>query len=146
MSYCNICFVNIVEEIEQNLFLILQCSLLNELFWFNNLIFCNQFLFIMYSFYILNYFIIVIKGGQFLYKVYEMGDIDFIRVKIVVIVLIEFCIKFGEVIVYEFLEDGSICWLFDFEGLFLDENYFNQFLFDMNQFFDELLEIEEVLV
>ncbi len=146
MSYRNTCFVNIVEEIEQNLFPTSQRSLLNELLRFNNLTSCNQLLLTTHSPYILNYLTIAIKGGQLLHKAYEMGDIDSIRAKIAAIVPIESCIKPGEAIVYEFLEDGSIRRLPDFEGLPSDENYLNQFLFDTNQLFDELLEIEEALV
>jgi len=145
MSYRNTCFVNIVEEIEQNLFPTSQRSLLNELLRFNNLTSCNQLLLTTHSPYILNYLTIAIKGGQLLHRADRIGDTNAIKEKIAAIVPIESCIKPGDAIVYEFLEDGRIRRLPDFDGLPSDENYLNQFLFDTNQLFDELLEIEEAL-
>lgn len=142
--YKNLCFINIVEEIEQNLFPSSQRNLLNELLKFNNITNGNKLVLTSHSPYILNYLTIAIKGGEIL-KTIDTEALE-IKEKINQIIPIASCISSENVNIYEFSNKGEIKLLPDYEGIPSDNNFLNEFLFETNQLFDELLELEEELL
>lgn len=141
--YKNLCFINIVEEIEQNLFPSSQRNLLNELLKFNNITNGNKLVLTSHSPYILNYLTIAIKGGEVL-KLADARALE-IKEKINQIIPIEACVLSNQVNIYEFSNQGEIKLLPDYEGIPSDNNFLNEFLFQTNELFDELLELEEEL-
>lgn len=141
----NACFVNIVEEIEQNLYPTSQRSVLNSLLEFANLTKGNALILTTHSPYIINYLTIAIKGKSVLQKVNNSKNKEALKKKLNEIVPIVSCVAFENAVVYELSEKGEINKLKNYEGIPSDENFLNHFLSETNQLFDALLEIEEAL-
>lgn len=144
--YENLCFINIVEEIEQNLFPSSQRDLLNELLKFNNMTNGNKLVLTSHSPYILNYLTIAIKGAEVLKATLSKELSQVIKAKFNQIIPVASCISSKEVKIYEFSNKGEIRLLPDYEGIPSDNNFLNEFLFQTNELFDELLELEEELL
>ncbi len=138
--YYNKCFINIVEEPEQNLFPSSQWEMLKSLLNFNNKS-NNKLLITTHSPYLVNYLTVVIKAGQLKQKV---NNNDLLN-QIEKIVPLSSFISDNRVRVYEFDEvQGKISVLEDYKGLPSDENSLNLGLADSNDLFSNLLDIEDL--
>jgi predicted ATPase len=142
-KYKNECFLNIVEEIEQNLFPKSQKDVLYKLLEFANLTEGNTLILTTHSPYIINYLTLAIKGYQVLQKIIDLPNSNLLKEQLENIVPQVSCVSDKDSIVYELTETGEIIKLSTYEGLPTDENYLNTFLADTNNLFDDLLEIEE---
>jgi predicted ATPase len=142
-KYKNECFLNIVEEIEQNLFPKSQKDVLYKLLEFANLTEGNTLILTTYSPYIINYLTLAIKGYQVLQKILDLPNSNLLKEQLENIVPQASCVCDEDSIVYELTEGGEIIKLSTYEGLPTDENYLNSFLAETNNLFDDLLEIEE---
>jgi ribosomal protein L22 len=146
-KYRNECFVNIVEEIEQNLFPQSQKKILYKLFEFANLTQGNKLILTTHSPYIINDLTLAIKADKVIKKILSsaISNADYLQEKLNQIVPKASCIAAEDAIVYELTEQGEIRELATYNGLPSDENYLNLSLGETNQLFDDLLEIEEQL-
>jgi predicted ATPase len=142
-KYKNECFLNIVEEIEQNLFPKSQKDVLYKLLEFANLTEGNTLILATHSPYIINYLTLAIKGYQVLQKILDLPNSNLLKEQLENIVPQVSCVSDEDSIVYELTETGEIIKLSTYEGLPTDENYLNSFLAETNNLFDNLLEIEE---
>lgn len=138
------CFINIVEEVEQNLFPVSQKDMLFKLLEFANDTKGNSLVLTTHSPYIVNYLTLAIKGNDLLKKINKSHDSRSLLNKFQKVIPIKSCVSGSEVQVYE-LEDGIIKKLPNFHGIPSDNNYLNKSLADTNSLFDELLEIEETV-
>jgi hypothetical protein len=146
-KYRNECFINIVEEIEQNLFPTSQKNILYQLFEFANLTQGNKLILTTHSPYIINDLILAIKADKVNQKILSssISNADSLQQKLNTIVPKASYIAAEDAIVYELTEQGEIRELATYEGLPSDENYLNLSLAETNQLFDDLLAIEEQL-
>lgn len=142
-KFKNTCFINIVEEIEQNLFPSSQKELLFKLLEYTNLVDCNKLLLTTHSPYIINYLTLAIKGKAVLEKINDHSDSNKLKDRLSKVVPSVSCISSEDVITYMFTKDGSIRELPTYEGMPSDNNYLNESLSETNQLFDALLDIEE---
>ena len=142
-KYKNECFLNVVEEIEQNLFPKSQKDVLYKLLEFANLTEGNTLILTTHSPYIINYLTLAIKGYNVLQKIIDLPNTDLLKEQLENIVPQASCVSGEDSIVYELTESGEIIKLSTYEGLPSDENYLNSFLAETNNLFDDLLEIEE---
>jgi predicted ATPase len=139
-KYLNTCFINIVEEPEQNLFPSSQQKILNSLLAFNNMNENNKLVMTTHSPYLINYLTLAVKA----FKVYANLENEESKEKINEIVPINSFIDPSELIIYQLDEkDGIIARLNDYKGLPSDENYLNDSLAETNQQFAQLQEIEK---
>jgi energy-coupling factor transporter ATP-binding protein EcfA2 len=140
------CFFNIVEEIEQNLFPISQKNVFYKLLEFANLITNNKLILTTHSPYIIDYLTLAIKGYKVKKEIESSGssNSDLLE-QLEKIVPKDSVISSEDAVVYELTEEGEIKELSTYDGLPSDENYLNLSLAETNQFFDNLLEIEEQL-
>lgn len=145
-TYENQCFINIVEEIEQNLFPSSQQNLLNELLSFNNLSKGNKLILTSHSPYILNYLTLAIKGYTISNILSNGGGNLTLKDKLERVVPSKSCISPSEVNIYEFTDNGEIRLLPNYNGIPSDDNYLNTYLFQTNELFNNLLEIEDELL
>jgi len=141
-TYKNSCFINIVEELEQNLFPESQKDLLYSLLEFSNLNIGNKLILTTHSPYIINYLTLSIKGKAILNKIQNN---DILKDKLSNILPISSCIDGKNSIVYELDNNGSLKILSTYNELPSDNNYLNNFLDDTNDSFDKLLDIEELI-
>ena len=146
-KYRNGCFVNIVEEIEQNLFPESQKIILYKLLEFANFTNGNQLILTTHSPYVINYLTLIIKGHSLFQKIMNLPNSskNILKDRLEKIIPESACIPPNDVIVYELTQEGEIKRLPDYEGLPSDENYLNNSLAATNQSFCDLLEIEELL-
>ena len=138
----NKCFVNIVEEPEQNLFPTSQKAMLDSLVEFNNMSVGNKLIMTTHSPYLINYLTLSVKA----FKVRETLRAQQKNAddKIKMIVPIESVIDPIDLVIYELCEkDGTILILKDYKGLPSDENYLNDSLEATNEQFAQLQEIEK---
>lgn len=142
-KYKNECFLNIVEEIEQNLFPQSQKNVLYKLLEFANMTEGNTLILTTHSPYIINYLTLAIKGYKVLQKIINLPNSNLLKEQLENIVPQACCVSDEDSIVYELTESGEIIQLSTYEGLPSDENYLNTFLAETNNLFDDLLEIEE---
>jgi predicted ATPase len=139
-KYIPKCFVNIVEEPEQNLFPTSQRLLLNSLLSFNNG--NNMLVMTTHSPYLLNFISLAVKADELKGKV----ENEELKTRLNDIVPISSTVNPKELVIYELDEtDGSIKKLGNFEGIPSDKNFLNNSLGNTNLLFDSLLEIEEDL-
>lgn len=146
--YFNKCFINIVEEPEQNLFPSSQQQMLNSLLEFNNMNEGNKLIMTTHSPYLINYLTLNVKAEQvfrsLVEKKYKLGDPEILDIN--KIVPLSSFIKSEDLAIYELDEtDGSMKKLNTFEGIPSDKNFLNISLGNTNQLYDSLLEIEENL-
>lgn len=142
-KYKNECFLNIVEEIEQNLFPQSQKNVLYKLLEFANLTEGNGLILTTHSPYIINYLTLAIKAYQISQNIENLPNSDLLKRQLDNVVPLKSCVSDEDTIVYELTESGEIIQLSTYEGLPSDENYLNTFLAETNKLFDDLLEIEE---
>ncbi len=141
-KYLTKCFINIVEEPEQNLFPTSQRHILNSLLEFNNQSEGNKLIMTTHSPYMINYLSIAIQAGYLKDKIKS----DELLKRLKAIVPLNSTVKASDVVIYQLDEkDGTIRKLSDFEGIPSDKNFLNQSLAEGNELFDLLLEIEQEL-
>lgn len=144
--YYNKCFLNVVEEPEQNLFPISQQKMLYSLLEYNNRNDGNILILTTHSPYIINYLTLSVKA-EIVYKSliennYKLGDPEFDQTND--IVPMYSTVKSNELVIYEMNEkEGTIKKLPDYKGLPSDENYLNSEFEDSNELFTQLQEIEK---
>jgi predicted ATPase len=144
-KYRNKCFLNIVEEIEQNLFPSSQQKLLYQLLEFANYTTGNKLILTTHSPYIINYLTLAIQGASLLQKINVSAKSEDLKKRLNEIVPIGSCVAAEDTVVYELTEAGEIKKLASYEGLPADNNFLNRSLAEGNLLFDGLLEIEEEL-
>jgi predicted ATPase len=142
------CFINIVEEPEQNLFPESQWKMLQNLISINNLAGSNKLILTTHSPYIINYLSILIQGSDLYLKInkapykYHNEFLDNLRREMDLNALLEI----EKVSIYEMDEEsGTISRLSAKYGIPSDNNYLNNQLKQGNNIFDKLLELEESL-
>jgi len=140
--YLNKCFINVVEEPEQNLFPTSQWQMLQKLLEFNNLSEANKLIITTHSPYIINYLSIAIEGAS-LRKKMDPSNVNHL-IKLYEIVPENSMANANDVVVYQLEEkDGTIRKLPTFDGIPSDKNYLNMMIRKGNEKFDSLLELEE---
>lgn len=136
----NDCFINIVEEPEQNLFPSSQQKMLNSLLEFNNKNEGNKLIMTTHSPYLINYLTLAVKANM----VKNNLTTDDSKKKLSELVPLKSTLNGKDLIIYELDEaDGIIKHLPDYKGLPSDENYLNSSLEDSNELFAQLQEIEK---
>ncbi|KKX47650.1 AAA family ATPase [Sphingobacterium sp. IITKGP-BTPF85] len=147
-KYRNDTFLNIVEEIEQNLFPSSQMSVLFTLLEYANLHEENGLILTTHSPYIINYLTLSIQAEHLHNRIANSNnnDKEGLSERLNDIVPLKSCIKGTTVTVYQLEDNGKIVKLPDYEGLPSDQNYLNIFLEKGNRLFDSLLEIEGELI
>jgi predicted ATPase len=139
-KYKPACFINIVEEPEQNLFPESQRSILNELLKYANSSVGNRLIITTHSPYLINYLTLAVKANI----VNTAITTDDAREQLSTIVPIESTVMPEDLVIYELSEkDGSITKLDDYKGLPSDNNYLNSGLEASNELFAQLQEIEK---
>lgn len=139
-KFTNSCFINIVEEPEQNLYPESQWEMLKTLFEFNNLTTNNKLLITTHSPYLINFLPIAVKAHKLIYKTKSEN----IRKEISEIIPLKSLINPDDLAIYEINDKGSIYKLEDYNGIPSDENFLNNDLGKANDLFVKLLEIEDL--
>jgi predicted ATPase len=135
------CFVNIVEEPEQNLFPTSQKKMLYSLLKFNNEQDGNRLIMTTHSPYLLVYLTLCIEA----YRLKHKDNSDVIQSKLNEIVPIESVIDGYDLAAYQLNEvNGEITKLKDYKGLPSDDNDLNNGLADANDDFSKLLDLEDL--
>ena len=141
------CFINIVEEPEQNLFPTSQKNILFSLLEFNNYTEANKLIITTHSPYIINYLSTAIQAAYLKNKI-DVSDVhhDEDIKKLNAIVPLKSVVDAKDVVIYQMDEkNGTIKRLPSYEGIPSDKNYLNELLADGNHIFDALLELEETI-
>jgi predicted ATPase len=137
------CFINIVEELEQNLFPSSQRMILNSLLK-NAKGDGNKLIITTHSPYIINYLTLAVKAKFVFDKIKKSDKRDELELNLKSIVPIESILKSDDLVIYELNEtDGTILKLNDYKGLPSDDNYLNLRMAESNELFANLLEIED---
>ena len=135
------CFLNIVEEPEQNLFPSSQKEILFNLIQYKNKGENNQLIITTHSPYIINFITLAIKGKMVLNKAKNNPKL-LDRLKL--IVPLQSTVSPNSVSIFQLQDNGTIKKLDDYNGLPNDENYLNLSLEESNELFIKLLEIEDL--
>jgi len=141
-QFKNSYFINIVEEIEQNLYPTSQKEMLFKLLEFANDTSRNALIMTTHSPYIVNYLTLAMKAFSVSERIHRSNAPTGLLNRLDTVVPRNSCIAPGEVTVYE-LKNGTITPLSKPHDVLSDNNYLNQSLDEANLNFDELLEIEE---
>lgn len=132
------CFVNIVEEPEQNLFPTSQNDMLNSLLEFNNYNEANKLVITTHSPYLINHLSLAVKAGSLLTN----GKIE--QDQVSEIIPAKSAIFNNSLLIYELDEKtGTINKLDNYNGLPSDENFLNLEIEDNNDLFARLLELQQ---
>lgn len=131
--------INIVEELEQNLYPASQRQVLYELLKINNETEGNQLLLTTHSPYLINYLSLAVKAGNLSSKapVEELQE----SIDAVVPHLSQVCED--QVVIYELTETGEIHPLNMLYGVPSDDNFLNDALGEANDDFDDLMDVED---
>lgn len=144
-KYHNQCFINIVEEPEQNLFPTSQRQILNNLLEYTNLNINNSIILTTHSPYIINYLTLAVKANFVHEKIRNSDKKNELLNKLKQIVPLDSLVNAASLRIYELNEtEGTIIKLPDYKGLPSDENYLNAQLAENNELFANLLEIEDL--
>ncbi|MBK8245306.1 MAG: ATP-binding protein [Saprospiraceae bacterium] len=137
----NDCFINIVEEPEQNLFPSSQQKMLNSLLEFNNINKGNKLIMTTHSPYLINYLTLAVEANKLKPKV----NSDDLKAKLNEIVPLVSTVDGNDLVVYQLDEkNGTIEKLKEYKGLPSDENYLNEGLAESNDEFSKLLDLEDL--
>ena len=134
------CFVNIVEEPEQNLYPTSQKEVLFNLIKTKNRDSNNQLIITTHSPYIINYLTLAIKGFMVKQDITDqnlLGQVD-------EIIPLNATVSPDQVSIFQLGNDGKVEKLENYKGLPSDENFLNEFLAETNELFVELLKIEDL--
>ena len=134
--FFNTCFINIVEEPEQNLYPESQGKVLFELLECMNTNEHNQLMITTHSPYMLSYLTQSAKAAELLKKGVPSERVG-------KIVPVKSAVAGEKISIYETKEDGSIALLKPYENLPSDASLLNKALADGNERFAELLDLEE---
>ena len=137
------CFLNIVEEPEQNLYPFSQKEILFELLNSKNDFENNKLVITTHSPYIINYLTLAIKADIVKNKVECDDNNQKLLAELSTIVPLYSTTDPLTVSVYQLDDFGSIKRLSDYKGLPSDENFLNEFLAESNDMFIKLMEIED---
>jgi predicted ATPase len=141
-KYLNTCFINIVEEPEQNLFPTSQKEMLFSLLEFNNTNRGNKLIMTTHSPYLINYLTLAVKADTLKDKVTSADA----KTKLQKIVPFGSTVNPDDLVIYQFDEErGTIEKLEAYNGLPSDENSLNEKLGESNELFAQLLEIQQGL-
>jgi len=141
-KYLNTCFINIVEEPEQNLFPTSQKEMLFILLEFNNTNRGNKLIMTTHSPYLINYLTLAVKADTLKDKVTSTDA----KTKLQKIVPFGSTVNPDDLVIYQFDEErGTIEKLEAYNGLPSDENSLNEKLGESNELFAQLLEIQQGL-
>ncbi len=132
------CFINIVEEPEQNLYPDSQASALNALLSHANKTAGNRLVVTTHSPYLINALTLAIKGAE-LKKLLPAEK----RNELHSIVPPDSCIDGSKVKIYQMNDNGGACELERYKNLPSDENLLNCALAQFNDSFNLLLDLEE---
>ena len=139
----NECFMNIVEEPEQNLFPTTQRQVVYELLDTLHKRDGNVLIMTTHSPYVLNDLTLAVKAGDIKKKA---GRKNAVLKKLGEIVALGSCLAEGELAVYQINDtDGEVAPLPLYEGIPDDNNFLNSSLEDSNLLFDQLIELEDEL-
>ena len=136
----NECFINIVEEPEQNLFPLTQEKVLYELLAEYGRSKYNSLLLTTHSPYILNALSLAVKAGELLDMTVDNKDL---RERLNAVVPVESCVNSDAVTIYQLTSSGTVDRLPMPNGLPSDDNFLNNSIERSNQLFDQLLQIED---
>ena len=137
----NDCFINVVEEPEQNLFHSSQRSILNSLLEFNSINEGNMLVMTTHSPYLINYLTLAVEANKLKSKV----NTEELASKLNKIVPLNSTLNGNDLVVYQLDEkNGQIMKLKSYKGLPSDENYLNIGLAESNDEFSKLLDIEDL--
>ncbi len=141
-KYLNTCFINIVEEPEQNLFPTSQKQMLFSLLGFNNLSLANKLIITTHSPYLINYLTLAVKVDLLKGNVSAEKS----KVKLQKIVPLTSTVSPNNYAIYQLDEEkGIIERLETYNNLPSDENKLNEMLGEGNELFAKLLEIQQGL-
>lgn len=134
------CFINIVEEPEQNLFPSSQRSLLFELLSHTKKE-GNKLIMTTHSPYLINYLTLAVEAGKLIQKLKSVE----LEKRLIQIVPFNSMLEANDLAIYQLKEtNGTITILKTYKGLPSDENYLNEGLEESNDLFSELLDIEDL--
>lgn len=134
----NACFINVVEEPEQNLFPISQKYVLFDLLRIRNTIPQNELIITTHSPYIINYLSLAIKASDIQSR-YSLGNNDILNGIVPTVSRID-----GNLVsVYMTTSDGKIDVVEKYDGMPSDQNVLNDLLDDCNLQYERLLDLEE---
>lgn len=137
------CFINIVEEPEQNLFPSSQRSLLFELLSHSRAE-GNKLIMTTHSPYLINYLTHAVKAYNVLEKINTSNNQSELKARLNQIVPLNAVLNPNDWVIYELNEvSGSIIHLGNYKGLPEDNNYLNERMGETNELFANLLEIED---
>lgn len=137
----NDCFINVVEEPEQNLFPSSQRSILNSLLKFNSINVGNMLIMTTHSPYLINYLTLAVEADKLKSRV----NTKELKSKLNEIVPLDSTLNGDDLVVYQLDEKGGkITKLKSYKGLPSDENYLNIGLAESNDEFSKLLDIEDL--
>ena len=140
--YLSTCFINIVEEPEQNLFPDSQRIMLNSLLEFNNKRNDNKLIITTHSPYLINYLTLAVKGEE----LWKSNLTESEQKALEKIVPRKSALEPDDLVVYQLDEKkGTITRLETFDGLPSDENYLNEKLMEGNDLYAKLLRIQQRL-
>lgn len=143
-------FLNIVEEVEQNLFPQSQQTILFQLLKFANRTKENELVLTSHSPYVINYLTLAIKGKEIFNKINSSNNSkesqEQLKHKLEMIVPLSSTISGQDAVVYELNGAGEIMQLDTYKGLPSDDNYLNQQLDETNSLFADLLDIESLIL
>lgn len=136
-----VCFINIVEEPEQNLYPSSQKKLLYELLKHSNIKEGNKLIMTTHSPYLINYLTLAVEANKLKDKVKS----EVLKEKLASLVPLGSTINNEDLLIYQLNEiDGTIALLKTYQGLPSDDNFLNQSLAETNDLFAELLDIEDL--
>ncbi|MCF8258810.1 MAG: AAA family ATPase [Flavobacteriales bacterium] len=134
------CFVNVVEEPEQNLYPTSQRGMLNALLNHVNMTDGNRLIITTHSPYVIHYLTLAIKAKQIIAKAgQDSGITDAVNE----LVPLDSAIDASDCAIYELDDNGTIAALERYQGLPSDENELNNHLAVFNTLFSQLLDLED---
>jgi ABC-type lipoprotein export system ATPase subunit len=135
------CFINIVEEPEQNLFPSSQQGVLNELLKYTNATDGNKLIMTTHSPYLLIYLTLCVEAD----KLKKKAKKEELKSKLNDIVPLASTVDGNDLVVYQLDEkNGTIEKLKNYKGLPSDENKLNDGLTEANDEFSKLLDLEDL--
>lgn len=136
------CFVNVVEELEQNLYPCSQMDVLWFLLIHCNRIETNRLVLTTHSPYIVNYLTLAVKAYEIWQKMIGCKNEE-LKNRLSEIIPANACVDMKKLNVYELA--GGTAHLLDYvDGILTDDNFLNNLLGETNDLFNDLLDIEEL--
>ena len=137
------CFINIVEEPEQNLYPSSQRGTLNSLVKFANMDEGNKLIMTTHSPYIINYLTLAVKAYKVSVKLEPSNNKVELRTQLNELVPLTSTINPDDLVIYELDDKGNIKMLDNYKGIPSDENELNEKLVEANDLFVNLISLEK---